>query len=62
MESVYEKAKPYILIVFVNMSIAGYNIISKVALEKGMSPFVLILYAQVFATVTTALLALIFER
>lgn len=62
MESVYERAKPYLLSVFVNMFNAGYNIFSKMAMEKGMSPFVLVLYAQVVGTIATALLTLIFER
>ncbi|RWR73475.1 putative Auxin-induced protein 5NG4 [Cinnamomum micranthum f. kanehirae] len=62
MESVYERAQPYLLSVLVSISNAGYNIISKVALEKGMSPFILLVYAQVFATVATGLFTLLFER
>ncbi|KAM1016323.1 hypothetical protein ACFX13_046769 [Malus domestica] len=45
-----------------NICFAGFNVVSKVSLDKGMSCYVLVVYAHVFGTLATALLALIFER
>ncbi|WCJ39105.1 nodulin MtN21 /EamA-like transporter family protein [Euphorbia peplus] len=56
------KLKPYLLCVFCSFCFAGFNIISKVSLDKGMSLYVLVAYAYVFGTLTTAILALLFER
>ncbi|WCJ39104.1 nodulin MtN21 /EamA-like transporter family protein [Euphorbia peplus] len=56
------KLKPYLLCVFCSFGFAGFNIISKVSLNKGISVYVLVAYAYVFGTLTTAILALLFER
>ena len=61
-EIVIEESKPYILCIFVNVLYAGYNIICKVALNQGMSQFVLVVYRNALGTLATALLALTFER
>ncbi|XP_065867335.1 WAT1-related protein At5g07050-like isoform X2 [Euphorbia lathyris] len=61
-DTISEKLKSYILCVFCSFCFAGFNIISKVSLDKGMSLYVLVAYAYVFGTVTTAILALLFER
>ncbi|XVE78462.1 hypothetical protein DITRI_Ditri13aG0147300 [Diplodiscus trichospermus] len=54
--------KAYALCIFCNVCYGVYNIISKVSLDNGMSSYVLVVYGHVFATLTTALLALLFER
>ncbi|XP_062153469.1 WAT1-related protein At5g07050-like isoform X2 [Alnus glutinosa] len=61
-EEVYGELKPYIYCIFSNFCFAGYNIISKVALDKGMSRYVLVVYGHAFGTLATALLAFMFER
>ncbi|KAM1666819.1 hypothetical protein ACFX1X_046399 [Malus domestica] len=61
-ERVIEKLKPYILCIFSNICFAGFSVVSKVSLDKGMSCYVLVVYAHVFGTLATALFALIFER
>lgn len=58
----YEEWKPYILCVFSNICFAGFNIVSKVSLDKGMSRYVLVVYGHAFGTLATALLVLLFER
>ncbi|XWS47427.1 hypothetical protein CRYUN_Cryun14cG0151200 [Craigia yunnanensis] len=57
-----EGMKPYAICIFCNICFAGYNIISKVSLDNGMSSYVLVVYGHVMGTLTTALLAVLFER
>ncbi|KAJ0028033.1 hypothetical protein Pint_36472 [Pistacia integerrima] len=57
-----KELKPYILSIFCSLCYAGYNIVSKVSLDDGMSLYVLVVYAHGFGTLATALLALLFER
>ncbi|KAJ0088210.1 hypothetical protein Patl1_33071 [Pistacia atlantica] len=57
-----KELKPYILSIFCSFCYAGYNIVSKVSLDDGMSFYVLVVYAHGFGTLATALLALLFER
>lgn len=54
--------KPYMLSIFCSCCYAGYNIVSKVSLDKGMSRYVLVVYAHAFGTLATAVLAILFER
>ncbi|PRQ49524.1 putative EamA domain-containing protein [Rosa chinensis] len=56
-----EESKPYILCIFSNACFSGYNIVSKVALDKGMSRYVLVVYGHAFGTLATALFAFLFE-
>ena len=58
----YEEWKAYILCVFSNICFAGFNIVSKVSLNKGMSRYVLVVYGYAFGTLATAILVLLFER
>ncbi|KAJ9179560.1 hypothetical protein P3X46_011335 [Hevea brasiliensis] len=57
-----EKMKPYLLSIFVAFCQAGFNIISKVYLDKGMNVYVLVAYGFAIGAVTTAVLASLFER
>ena len=61
-EMFIEESTPYILCILGIICDAGFNIVSKVALDNGMSYYVLVAYGQAFKTVPTALLAFIFER
>ncbi|WRX11215.1 hypothetical protein QQP08_003702 [Theobroma cacao] len=46
----FEGLKPYAICIFCNICFAGYNIISKVSLDNGMSSYVLVVYGPVFGT------------
>ena len=61
-EKLCEKLKPYIYCIFANVCPAGFNITSKVSLNKGMSRYVLVTYGHAIGTIATALLAFLFER
>lgn len=61
-DRVIEEWKPYILCIFSNVCFAGFNIVSRVSLDKGTSRYVLVVYGHAFGTLATALLAFLFER
>ncbi|PIA38001.1 hypothetical protein AQUCO_02900092v1 [Aquilegia coerulea] len=42
---------PFLSMVLVQVGYAGMNIISKLALDSGMNPFVMVAYRQIFATI-----------
>ncbi|XVF81641.1 hypothetical protein PTKIN_Ptkin15bG0171600 [Pterospermum kingtungense] len=54
--------KAYAICIFCNICLAGYNIISKVSLDNGMSVYALVVYGYLVGTLTTALFAVILER
>ncbi|CAB4274005.1 unnamed protein product [Prunus armeniaca] len=56
-----EVSKPYVLCIFANICFAGFPVVIKVSLDKGMSCYVLVVYGHAFGTLATALLALLFE-
>ncbi|KAG8650545.1 hypothetical protein MANES_07G057200v8 [Manihot esculenta] len=60
--NIIEISKPYVLCLLSNFCFAAFNIISKLTLDNGMSRYVLVAYGHALATLTTALLALLFER
>lgn len=53
---------PFLVMVFVQIGYAGMNITSKVALDSGMSPFVLVAYRQIFAALAIAPMSFFMER
>ncbi|KAF7850306.1 hypothetical protein BT93_L5635 [Corymbia citriodora subsp. variegata] len=53
---------PFLAMVIVQLGFAGMNITSKLAMDSGMNPFVLVTYRQIFATLATIPFALILER
>ncbi|XP_008461649.2 WAT1-related protein At2g39510-like isoform X1 [Cucumis melo] len=55
-------AKPYFGVIFVQFGYAGMTILTKSALDKGMSQHVFVAYRQVAATLVIAPFAIIFER
>ncbi|XP_022154464.1 WAT1-related protein At5g07050-like [Momordica charantia] len=57
-----EGAQPYIAMISLQFGYAGMNIITKVALNRGMSHYVLVTYRQTFATVALAPFAFFLER
>lgn len=62
MGSLWERAKLYLGVIFLQFGYAGMSIISKHALNKGMSQHVLVVYRHAIATLVIAPFALIFDR
>nr|CAD1822431.1 unnamed protein product [Ananas comosus var. bracteatus] len=54
--------KPYIFMIFVQLSFAGMTIVAKFALNEGMSPFTFVVYRHVLAAVVVSPFAWFFER
>ncbi|CAI0426790.1 unnamed protein product [Linum tenue] len=57
-----ERSKPFIAITFLQIGLAGMDILSKAALNQGMSNYVLVVYRHAVATLVIAPFALIFDR
>lgn len=53
---------PFLANVLIQVAFAGMNITSKLAMESGMRPLVLVAYRQIFAALAIAPLAFFFER
>ncbi|XP_073132619.1 WAT1-related protein At1g09380-like [Henckelia pumila] len=53
---------PFLNMVIVQLGYAGMNIISKLAMDSGMNPFVHVAYRQIFATISIAPFAFFMER
>ncbi|XP_073274213.1 WAT1-related protein At1g09380 [Primulina huaijiensis] len=53
---------PLLNMVIVQLGYAGMNIISKLAMDSGMNPFVHVAYRQIFATISLAPFAFFMER
>ncbi|KAJ4719831.1 WAT1-related protein [Melia azedarach] len=56
------RAKPFLAVIFLQFGYAGMSIISKFALNRGMSPHVLAAYRHAVATITIAPFALLLDR
>ena len=61
-DSPYDRARPFLAVVFMQLGYSGMSIISKHALNEGMSPHVLVVYRHAVATIVIAPFAFIFER
>ncbi|KAG6721252.1 hypothetical protein I3842_03G103400, partial [Carya illinoinensis] len=59
---VCEELRQYMYCIFSNFCFAGYNILSKIYLDKGMSRYVLVAYGHAFGTLATAVFVFLFER
>uniref|UniRef100_A0A7N0VFN9 WAT1-related protein n=1 Tax=Kalanchoe fedtschenkoi TaxID=63787 RepID=A0A7N0VFN9_KALFE len=53
---------PLMAMIFVQAGYAGLNILSKLAMEDGLHPYILVPYRQIIATFALAPLAFLFER
>ncbi|XP_057524365.1 WAT1-related protein At2g37460-like [Amaranthus tricolor] len=60
--SKYTKAKPYIGVILLQCGLAGMDILSKVALNQGMSNYVLVVYRHAVATIVIAPFAILLDR
>ncbi|CAH9114042.1 unnamed protein product [Cuscuta europaea] len=54
--------KPYLALVFIQFGLAGMDVISKVALNEGMSNYVFVVYRHAVATIVIAPFALILDQ
>lgn len=61
-KAIFEELKPYIMCIIANIFCAGFNIVTKISLNQGMSPYVLVVYGNAFGALASAPLALFFER
>lgn len=59
---VCRELKPYIFMIFVQLSFAGMTIVAKFALNEGMSPFTFVVYRHILAAVVVSPFAWFFER
>lgn len=56
------KFKPYFAAIFLQVGLAGMDILSKAALNQGMSNYVLVVYRHAIATLVMAPFAVILEK
>lgn len=56
------KFLPFLAMVSVQLGYAGMNIISKLAMDSGMNPFVHVAYRQIFPSICLAPFAYFLER
>ncbi|KAK2996342.1 hypothetical protein RJ639_026222 [Escallonia herrerae] len=58
----FNRARPYILMIFIQVGFGGFYIIAKSALNKGMSHYTLSVYRNAIAAVVFAPFAMVLER
>ncbi|KAK7284223.1 hypothetical protein RJT34_18965 [Clitoria ternatea] len=61
-EKLFNRMKPFIGVVFLQFGYAGMDVLSKAALNKGMSNYVLVVYRHIFALIAMAPFAVILEK
>ncbi|CAN1304422.1 WAT1-related protein At2g37460 [Linum perenne] len=57
-----ERSKPFMAVTFLQVGLAGMDILSKAALNQGMSNYVLVVYRHAVATIVIAPFALVLDR
>lgn len=60
--SIFSKAKPFCAVVFLQFGLAGMDILCKVALNRGMSNYVLVVYRHIVAAAAIAPFAVILDK
>lgn len=60
--SLYNKSKPFLAVIFLQFGLAGMDILSKVALNHGMSNYVLVVYRHAVATIVIAPFAIVLDK
>lgn len=58
----FDRAKPFIGVVFLQFGFAGMDVLSKAALNKGMSNYVLVVYRHAVAFIVIAPFAVILDK
>ncbi|KAI4319002.1 hypothetical protein MLD38_032653 [Melastoma candidum] len=56
------KAKPFVGVIFLQVGLAGMDILTKAALNRGVSNYVLVVYRHVVATVVITPFAIVLEK
>ncbi|XVF83612.1 hypothetical protein PTKIN_Ptkin16aG0503500 [Pterospermum kingtungense] len=59
---IFSQAKPFLAVIFLQIGFAGMSIISKFALNQGMSQHVLVVYRHAIATLFIAPFAIVLDR
>ncbi|KAJ9555051.1 hypothetical protein OSB04_009665 [Centaurea solstitialis] len=62
MSEFFNKGKPFFAVIFLQFGIAGMDIISKAALNEGMSNYVFVVYRHVVATIVITPFAVVFDK
>ncbi|XP_016200740.1 WAT1-related protein At2g37460-like isoform X2 [Arachis ipaensis] len=58
----YERSKPFIAVTFLQFGFAGMDVLSKAAMNKGMSNYVLVVYRHLVAFFAIAPFALFLDK
>ncbi|KAK6779331.1 hypothetical protein RDI58_021515 [Solanum bulbocastanum] len=58
----YNRAKPFLAVIFLQFGLAGMDILTKVALNEGMSNYVFVVYRHAVATLVIAPFAIILDK
>lgn len=59
---VFRRAKPFLAVLFLQFGLAGMDILSKAALNQGMSNYVFVVYRHAIATIVIAPFAIILDK
>ncbi|XAR68980.1 hypothetical protein NMG60_11000410 [Bertholletia excelsa] len=62
MGKIYQKVKPFFGAIFLQFGFAGMDILSKVALNEGMSNYVFVVYRHAIATIVMAPFAIVLDK
>ena len=60
--AIFNQAKPFLAVICLQFGFAGMSIITKFALNQGMSQHVLVVYRHAIATLVIAPFAIVFDR
>lgn len=58
----FTRAKPFLAVIFLQFGLAGMDILSKAALNEGMSNYVFVVYRHAIATIVIAPFAIVLDR
>ena len=61
-QRLFERAKPFLAVVFLQFGFAGMDVLSKAALNQGMSNYVLVVYRHAVATAIIAPFAVFLDK
>lgn len=62
MGKLYQRMKPFIAVIFLQFGFAGMDILSKVALNEGMSNYVFVVYRHAVAFIVIVPFAIILDK
>ena len=57
-----ERAKPFLGVVFLQFGFAGMDVLTKAALNRGMSNYVFVVYRQAVATIVIAPFSIFLDK